>query len=384
MPDPDTRAIALQALGTCIDRGLSFAAFRLPGNALHLIVQQHPVVRQADPGEMDDLQKAFLFDAYSEDHEGPFLLEGVHFGGPSLWTAADLERLASEEFEGAHHPGPASPPPMDRSRYDAILQKAISAIASGHLGKVVLSRTIDVPVSGIDLPRFFADLMDVHPKVFVCLLQCPAFGRWMGASPERLVHATRNRIEVDALAGTMAIGSAVKKVEMWGAKERDEQEHVTQGVLSSLKDLGISQVNVSGPEVLNSGAVAHLHSTLTAEIGTVPLMRVVKALHPTAAVCGTPTDAAKDFIRANEGHDRQLYAGYWGPWNFNGETHLFVNIRCLRHFADHVTLFVGGGITAGSDVEHEWQETRHKAETLLAALERSQVDGAQRDPARIP
>ncbi len=64
-----------------------------------------------------------------------------------------------------------------------------------------------------------------------------------------------------------------------------------------------------------------------------------------------------------------LYAGFWGPWNAEGPTELFVNLRCMQVRSGKVQLHVGAGITAGSDPEMEWTETVRKADTWLRLLE---------------
>jgi isochorismate synthase len=95
---------------------------------------------------------------------------------------------------------------------------------------------------------------------------------------------------------------------------------------------------------------------------------VVLALHPTPAVCGVPTDRARAFIQRHEAHARDLYCGFWGPWNPDGRTELFVNIRCLRATEHGALLYIGAGITKDSDPQLEWEETERKATTWTAPI----------------
>ena len=70
-----------------------------------------------------------------------------------------------------------------------------------------------------------------------------------------------------------------------------------------------------------------------------------------------------DLIGRLEPSPRSLYAGYWGAWRWYGRTELMVNIRCLRIQKELAVLHVGGGITAESDPDSEWEETEQKART---------------------
>ena len=106
---------------------------------------------------------------------------------------------------------------------------------------------------------------------------------------------------------------------------------------------------ISSPKVLNAFAI----------------------LYPTPAVCGLPKGAARDFIVKNEYAPRQYYSGFVGPLDPNGETHLFVSLRCMRIAEGECFLFAGGGLLADSDQEAEWRETEDKMETMGVLLHKN-------------
>ena len=87
---------------------------------------------------------------------------------------------------------------------------------------------------------------------------------------------------------------------------------------------------------------------------------MLKLLHPTSAVCGMPLDNALEFLKENEGYQRQFYSGYLGPVNINKESHIFVNLRCMQLFAEKIKLYAGAGVTADSNPDQEWIETEMK------------------------
>ena len=91
-------------------------------------------------------------------------------------------------------------------------------------------------------------------------------------------------------------------------------------------------------------------------------------LHPSPAICGMPTEKARHLITEIENHDRAFYTGYFGPIS-NERTDLYVNLRCMQWHKDYLEIYVGGGITAESDPEKEWQETCDKMQTMLQLLQ---------------
>jgi len=92
-------------------------------------------------------------------------------------------------------------------------------------------------------------------------------------------------------------------------------------------------------------------------------------LHPTPAVCGLPAMDAKRELLLTEPHERRLYSGFLGPVKNNGSAQLFVNLRCMQIIGKKAYLYAGGGLTIDSELEKEWEETKNKAETMLAVIQ---------------
>jgi len=91
---------------------------------------------------------------------------------------------------------------------------------------------------------------------------------------------------------------------------------------------------------------------------------MLKLLHPTSAVCGMPHGPAMDFLQKNEGYDREFYSGFLGPVNFDEESKLFVNLRCIQLFEKSARIYAGAGVTADSDPTKEAEEVEMKIQTL--------------------
>lgn len=353
------------ALEHAVSHGLTFAAFRLPGEPAELWAQRDPELEVVDGALMWELNEVFLVAPFLIDPERvPFIRADVELA----FGEFDPDIALLEGCTGAARPALPPTAPTTREAFVSNVEKAKAAIGSGALRKVALSRVMRMDTGAQDAAGLFQHAIATRPDSFVAMINTPEHGLWIGASPERLVHEEEDVVQVDALAATMPAAQAHTDAAAWGAKERDEQQQVTDAVLHAFAALGLSDVQVVGPQVTAANEVAHLHTRMQADLHGTPLSDLVLALHPTPAVGGWPKAPAIAFIRTNEAHDRGLYTGFWGPWNPDGRTDLFVNIRCMRLQEDHGLLYVGAGITAGSDAAAEWNETEEKAQAWVRPI----------------
>ncbi len=135
---------------------------------------------------------------------------------------------------------------------------------------------------------------------------------------------------------------------------------------------GITEYGKTGPVTVKAGNVVHLKTqyNLSKEQTENKVGELIAGLHPTPAVCGLPRNKSYELIRKVEKHERGFYSGFIGPWNLSGDSQLFVNLRCAEIYSDKLSLYVGGGLTAESKPEDEWQETVKKSQTLLSVVEK--------------
>jgi len=234
---------------------------------------------------------------------------------------------------------------VDRKAYIQKVEKAIEQCQAMN-GKIVLSRSIEVPMRTLNIGNSLISLRARYPQAFVYLLNSHSHGIWMGASPEVLLEKEEGMYATMALAGTK-----------WGLT-------VARYILAQLED---AVVEVSDMYEHPFGALRHLRTDFRWEDEREAL-EFAERLHPTPAVCGFPLERAMNFIQEVEGYNRSLYAGYLGIVDSNENAHLFVNLRCMQLFRDRVLVYVGGGINALSDPEVEWEETEKKKESVLSAL----------------
>ena len=194
----------------------------------------------------------------------------------------------------------------------------------------------------------------------VALVSTPQAGTWLTATPEILLSGSSRFWQTMALAGTMPYSDKVR----WSDKNIQEQRYVATYVTEVLEHY-TSDFTEHGPRTVRAAHLAHLRSDFHFTLSNTDRVgELIQALHPTPAVCGLPKDEARQFILANEHHDRRYYSGFMGPLSLHDTTHLYVTLRCMQLFNSHCRLYAGGGILPESSEQLEWQETEAKLDTM--------------------
>jgi menaquinone-specific isochorismate synthase len=200
----------------------------------------------------------------------------------------------------------------------------------------------------------------------------------VGATPELLARVDRSLVTSRVLAGTIRpTGDEVADLAHAAAlarssKDREEHEYAVESVTRVLAE-HCSSFNVpEAPSVIHLPNVMHLSSDVTGVLADATTsLELVAALHPSAAVCGTPTDAAARLLKELEGLDRGRYAGPVGWMDATGDGEWCIALRAAeinREDPSRLRLFAGCGIVAASDPIAEWAESEAKLEPLRAAL----------------
>ncbi len=254
----------------------------------------------------------------------------------------------------------------DCKKHLQLVKKGITAIQNGSLKKVVLSRKEqlhNIAHNPIDIVK---RLLTTYPNAFVYLWHHPKVGMWTGATPEVLLKTNDSTFETMALAGTKLYSKGKEAV--WGKKEQEEQQIVTDTIVKNLEKKVIT-INLSDIHTYKAGSLLHLRTLIKGTLQNKKLKVLIETLHPTPAICGFPKEEAKRFIDKNEGYDRTYYTGFLGPLNMDkGIAAFYVNLRCMQIEGSKITLYIGGGITIESDPQSEWEETINKAQTMLSVL----------------
>jgi len=240
--------------------------------------------------------------------------------------------------------------------YEQAFNALSKSLKDGNLNKVVLSKIKQVASERSPL-TIFEELNKAYDSTFNYILSSPEVGCWIGATPELLLESELLKVKTVSLAGT------VLQSESWTDKEREEQLFVTDYIVNILDENGYVNRQIDGPFDIKNGIVKHLKTNISADCtNRTSFNSTLSDLHPTPATCGIPTNEARDLITETENHDRQLYTGYI-LLNFKNPI-AFVNLRCMEIAKDKAHLYLGGGLTAKSDYQKEWEETERKAQTL--------------------
>jgi isochorismate synthase len=253
-----------------------------------------------------------------------------------------------------------------REKHLNLVASAVEFLEEEDISKVVVARKKKVNTV-VDFIKIFETLLRKYTAAYVYVWFHPKVGMWLGASPEILLKVEDGSFQTMSLAGTQKYKDTTDV--LWGSKELEEQQMVTDYVLSNLEGVTAS-LKFSDVKTIKAGNLLHLKTDIEGRVAEgASLKTIIQTLHPTPAVCGFPKETAKEFILKNEHFDRKYYTGFLGELNINKETNLFVNLRCMEVVGENtVNIYVGGGITAKSDPEKEWEETVAKAKTMEASF----------------
>ena len=256
------------------------------------------------------------------------------------------------------------------------VSQAVERIKNGELEKVVLARDLNVSSDkAIEAQTLIQRLESEYPTTWVFLVE-----KLLGATPELLVRLSKSLVTSRVLAGTIRkTGDEAKDLALAAtlaksSKDLEEHEYAVRSVADALAPYCSSTNVPEAPFVLHLSNVMHLATDVTGVVNDsanpVDMFTVIKALHPSAAVCGTPTDSARGVIAEIEGMNRGRYAGPVGWIDARGDGEVGIALRCgqLNDDATAIRLFAGCGIVAGSNPEEELAESQAKLLPMRTAL----------------
>lgn len=285
--------------------------------------------------------------------------------GPLPQRTADLiEAPRATGIEGGN---------LDRDAWQRIVADAVSRIDGNGLSKVVLARATRVTTATPIDPRWLVGtLAERYPTCWTYSID-----GLVGASPEMLVRLEGGLAMSRVLAGTIRRNGG-EELDLKlahglarSSKNLIEHELAVDSVAAALAPF-CSGMNVpDAPYVLELPNVLHLASDVTAVAhGDASALRLAAELHPSAAVCGTPTATARRTIAELEQLDRGRYSGPVGWMDAGGDGEFAIALRCGQLAEDRrsITVYAGCGIVAGSDPAEEYAETEAKLVPMFEAL----------------
>jgi menaquinone-specific isochorismate synthase len=339
----------------------------------------------AEPGTGPVAFGSFTFDPASDGSVlvVPRTVIGRKYGTAWLTTITrageDAAPLTSNEA--------AEPPPVPTGlrwadgsltapEWERAVAKAVAAIARGSLRKVVLALELNATAAAdIDGRILLSRLAGRYPECYT--FACDGL---LGATPELLIRRTGGNLHSLVLAGTMPRGGSPEADRVLGAalltssKDRDEHSYAVEDVRAALEPLCADLRIDEQPSLLRLPNLQHLATEVFGELADGDdahhsALALAGALHPTAAICGTPAEKAMELIRELEGMDRGRYSGPVGWVDARGNGEWGIALRCGLVAGRNARLFAGCGIVAESDPPTEVAEAQTKFWPMRYALE---------------
>lgn len=327
------------------------AAFKSAGN----IPGCNPILVGAIPFDTQKPSSLFVY----RDHE-----KHVHSTSADYQQSQKANRVDIEKIVRV----------VDEAAFQQTVNAALKSITCGELEKVVLSQSQSLQFkSELDTHLLLQHLRGYNPNAYVFSVPVGLDSVFLGASPELLLSKRDRKVVSNPLAGSIprSQDTSVDQVKSNALRKsvKDNYEHrivvdsIAQKIAHHCVELAISEY----PHVLATNTMLHLSSTVRGYLRSEApdALNIALDLHPTPAICGTPTAAAKDFILQNEGYDRGFYAGLVGWMDAHGNGDWAVSIRCGQLTNRQLNVFAGAGVVVGSDPQAEWIETESKLKTLM-------------------
>lgn len=261
-------------------------------------------------------------------------------------------------------------------QFIAGVNSALAQFKTPQLEKVVLSRVVDIDFDApLDVDRLMGNIMAQNPNAFHFRVPLED-GVLLGASPELLLRKEGDKIYSNPLAGSAKRSHDSQEDQATAAalaaSEKDQYEHrlvvdsIREALSGYIKQDQIPHV----PSLIHTPTMWHLSTRIEEELidPNTCSFELIKALHPTPAMGGTPRASAMSTIQAIEPYQRQFFSGLVGWCDEQGNGEWAIAIRCAQVSGNKARLFAGAGIVPDSDPDKEWRETGDKMRTMLNAF----------------
>lgn len=264
---------------------------------------------------------------------------------------------------------------LHRPHLEASMAAVAAEIRAGVYDKAVLAGSRELEASGpIDLGAAVERLRTQYPHCHLFTVTCDG-ATFLGASPELLVSLHEGQVLALGLAGSAPRGENEVEDQQYGeallgsAKDRIEHAIVVQAIREGLAPLTEALRAPNQPRLLQLRNIQHLATEITGRArAEVDILTLVRGLHPTPAVCGWPTEAARRVILSHEDFERGWYAGPVGWVDAAGDGEFAVGLRSALVRGTRAWLFAGAGIIGDSRPESELAEIALKFRPLAGAL----------------
>ena len=337
----------------------------VPSGEKDLVTIPEAVLTFYAAAQIGAMEKAILESAEAGKPEEPEIGEKKKFGNGMI-----TENSHREKFKIQVHPN------FEKEEYKQAVDRMIRYIIEGdiYIANMTQQLTIESEKQPLDV---FYDLRKNNPSPFGGYLD---FGDYqiVCASPERFLKMTDRHVNTRPIKGTRKRGATPEEDEMLRQELADSGKDKSE--LLMIVDLERNDLNrvctpgsVKVTELFTVEAYATVFHLVSDIEGTLEdgknVMDLLEATFPGGSITGAPKYRAMEIIDELEHGKRNLYTGSIGYLTLDGSCDFNIVIRTALHKNGKYHLGVGGGITAESDLEFEYEETLQKAKAILDALQ---------------
>ena len=273
----------------------------------------------------------------------------------------------------------------DNLGFRRAVSTAVQRMKAGQLRKIVLSRLLfaHYEPGALNLDALYDNLRAQQRNAFIFSVQLPEGERGMehsylmGASPELIFGTEGSAFKTHPLAGSaprIAVPDseediAIGEFLMISPKDRGEHKTVIDDIRARLTPIS-QELNIpEAPSLLKTPQLWHLGTPISGVLKEgLNCLDGARAIHPTPAICGTPTDTAREMISELEDFDRSFFGGLVGYMDAEGNGQWALVLRCAQVDEQTAVLYAGAGIVAESDPVLEHTETGTKLGSFGKAL----------------
>ena len=319
----------------------------------------------------------------AEQEPGSILVGVVPFDdsshAPFLFVPETYEELSMHDLPQADHVPPQITQVLGEYNPNFIcaVGAAIDEIKARTLSKVVLARTLEVIAdSSWNSGTIWRRLYNQNPAGHSFEIELPHDGGIIvGNSPELIAGVRHGQLSSHPLAGSAPRMAEISEDQETAAalahspKNLSEHQFVVNHIVQKLRSVATNLRVPAQPDLLATGQMWHLGTMIRADLYKgLGSLDAALAIHPTPAICGSPTEAAQKLIAELEPTSRGFYGGLVGWMNQDGEGEWALLLRSAKLNGTSALLHAGAGIVADSDSFDEHEETAAKFRTMLSAL----------------
>ena len=249
-----------------------------------------------------------------------------------------------------------------------LINKGIQLVEKDILDKIVLASRIKIELKNkLNLIQILKKLKTNQPNTCRYLWRRNSKDIIFGASPEKLFSFSKPNLVLEAIAGTVS-SDLNSNFLLESSKDVKEHNYVIRYLIECLEVLKVNNHTKSELKVVSFGDISHLQTLVYSKVNNICPFDLIRVLHPSPAVCGSPKREAMNWINTLESFSRGNYASPMGWVDSKGNSEFRVAIRGARYIDRNLEFTAGSGIVKGSISNNEVEEIKLKVKSLIKQI----------------